>query len=334
MLMSLLHSSALRRWRGQFDPSRFQGWGRRAPYFEGWYCKIADPAANELLAFIPGIIYPSTGEAHAFIQVLDGRRCQAHYYTFPLAEFSASATEFAIQIGSNAFSARGMTLDLPGIQGVLEWENPELWPWKWFSPGIMGWFSFVPGMQCYHGVVSFHHRLKGTLELGGVAHHFSGGIGYLEKDWGSSFPRAWIWLQGNHFADSSAQSLLVSIAHIPWMGHYFIGFLVALRWQGRLYRFATYTGAQMLAQLQANQLVVRFRNRQWQLEVLATPGPGAPLRSPSGGAMVGKVNESMQAQLVVRLYQRQKLVLETTGQHAGMEIAGPVEDLLSATWRR
>ncbi|MCK7537696.1 MAG: tocopherol cyclase family protein [Marinilabiliales bacterium] len=28
---------------------------------------------------------------------------------------------------------------------------------------------------------------------------FSGGRGYIEKDWGHSFPSAYVWMQSNHF---------------------------------------------------------------------------------------------------------------------------------------
>ena len=35
-----------------------------------------------------------------------------------------------------------------------------------------------------------------------------GGRGYIEKDWGQAFPRAWIWTQSNHFgADAPGTSL-------------------------------------------------------------------------------------------------------------------------------
>lgn len=32
---------------------------------------------------------------------------------------------------------------------------------------------------------------------------FSGGRGYIEKDWGQSFPAAWVWLQINYLPDLS-----------------------------------------------------------------------------------------------------------------------------------
>ncbi len=52
-----------------------------------------------------------------------------------------------------------------------------------------------PAMECYHGVVSMYHLLSGHLEINGDKVDFSGGKGYIEKDWGRSMPSDWIWIQ-------------------------------------------------------------------------------------------------------------------------------------------
>ncbi|QII81181.1 hypothetical protein G7057_00970 [Jeotgalibaca arthritidis] len=43
----------------------------------------------------------------------------------------------------------------------------------------------------------------------------STGKGYIEKDWGRSFPKNYIWIQSNHFNDNQ-RSLFFSYAHIPY----------------------------------------------------------------------------------------------------------------------
>ena len=52
----------------------------------------------------------------------------------------------------------------------------------------MGPFSYLSFMECYHGILSMKHSLEGTLSWNGQLIDFTNGIGYLEKDWGSSFP--------------------------------------------------------------------------------------------------------------------------------------------------
>ena len=55
-----------------FHPERFQGWGKKRSYFEGWYYKLIDRSAAHALALIPGIAWDQDGKGHAFIQILDG----------------------------------------------------------------------------------------------------------------------------------------------------------------------------------------------------------------------------------------------------------------------
>jgi tocopherol cyclase len=51
----------------------------------------------------------------------------------------------------------------------------------------MGWFAYVPFMECYHGVLSLDHEVNGRLRLGKRETDFSGGRGYIEKDWAAPF---------------------------------------------------------------------------------------------------------------------------------------------------
>ncbi|MCG8327652.1 MAG: hypothetical protein MI974_08200 [Chitinophagales bacterium] len=50
--------------------------------------------------------------------------------------------------------------------------------------------------------------------------------------------------------------------------------------------------------------------------------------------IVGKVNESLQSSVHVKLFDRKNLIFEGDGQHTGLEVAGPVEELLTDIWRR
>lgn len=314
-------------WRGIRNPAMYHGQYQQRRYFEGWYYKLVDPAGERPLAVIPGMAFDEAGESHAFIQVMDGAAHQAAYHRFDAAEFEASDREFRVRIGSNRFGPEGLQLDLPDLQGEIRLSGLQPWPWRPWAPGIMGWYAYVPFMQCYHGVVSLTHRLDGELRRGGAAWAYTGGKGYLEKDWGRSFPSSWVWMQSNHF-EEPALSLTASVAKIPWLGSSFTGFIAGLWWKGQLYRFTTYTGAR-LTQLGVEGQDVRltFRGLRYRLEIEAQQAPGAELRSPVQGLMQGRVNESLQARIGIRLYEGSRLLLSGTGLHAGLEVAGSVEEL-------
>jgi hypothetical protein len=307
----------------------YHGWGRERRYFEGWYYKLVSPDEKTAIAVIPGI---SRGEKpqdqHAFIQLLDGKACRTFYYDFPVDDFQPDDRDFALQLGANFFSRDTLRLDLPELKGELRLHDLHPWPRSLGAPGIMGWYSFVPFMECYHGVVSLHHHLEGQLALYGEPIDFSGGIGYGEKDWGRSFPSSWIWMQSNHFGLDEPTSLMVSVARIPWLGSHFVGFIAGFLFRGKLYRFATYLGTRLEVAIVDRHADIRLTNRGYRLEVSGQPAEGGNLVSPIQGEMTGKVNESLQGQLHVRFYLQDQLVFEGTGQHAGLEVAGAVQEEL------
>ncbi len=322
------------RWRALWNPDMYHGWGKTQNYFEGWYFKIVDPTEQYVFAIIPGISRGLDGRHHSFIQLLDGKKGKASYHDFKVDDFVPSGEKFAVDLANNHFSGTDLRLHLPELKGHLKIKNPYPWPKMLGAPGIMGWYSFVPFMECYHGVVSMNHQLEGTLEVNGQPVDFTGGKGYIEKDWGQSFPSSWIWLQTNHFDADRSVSLMASVANIPWIGSHFIGCIVGFLYGDRLYRFATYTGAKRYAQLEDNTVRFGFKDRTHRLEIIAHQAGGGELVSPLSGNMTGKVNESMQSTAEVKLYAKEKLIFSGTGRNAGLEVAGGVDELLTKKWQR
>ncbi|HMQ47966.1 MAG TPA: tocopherol cyclase family protein [Saprospiraceae bacterium] len=327
-------SHYINRLKALWFPERYHGWGKKEGYFEGWYFKLVDPNEQYAFAVIPGISLGIDGRHHAFIQVLDGKKCTATYYDFPVEAFQPNPDAFELQLGDNFFSTHKLRLNLAQLKGEITMPLTTPWPKSLGAPGIMGWFSFMPFMECYHGVVSVYHDLQGQLEVDGQPIDFTYGKGYTEKDWGVSFPSAWIWTQTNHFDADKPISLMASVAHIPWLGSYFIGYIVGLLWEGKIYRFATYTGAKMKAELGDQSVLLSFKDRRYRLEIVAHKAGGGDLVAPISGNMTGKVNESMQSTLTVRFFENDQLRFEGIGRNAGLEIAGQVEHLLTKNWRR
>jgi hypothetical protein len=191
-------------------------------------------------------------------------------------------------------------------------------------------------MECYHGVLSFDHALRGTLQIQGEPIAFDGGRGYMEKDWGVSFPSGYIWLQSNHFPDAPGSSLMASIAVIPWLGSTFPGFIIGWRHKGMLYRFATYTGAHVedltIGKRETSWVVQDRGYRGYRLEVEAQQGQTGTLHSPGRTEMAPRVAESLSGTIRVRFWDRRqtpaRLMYEGKGRHAGVEITGDTGQLL------
>lgn len=317
----------INRLRATWHPERYHGWGRDRRYFEGWYYKLVSAGRQHAMAVIPGISRPESGAPHSFIQVMDGNACRSEYHRFEAGAFRPEADRFEVKVAENLFSGQEIRLDLPGLQGNIRFDNTTPWPKMLGAPGIMGWYSFVPFMQCFHGIVSMHHRLSGSLEYQGQVLDFTGGTGYIEKDWGRSFPKAYVWMQSNHFDATDRVSLVASVAHIPWLGSHFIGFISGFWIEGRLFKFATYTGAKQYLTIGPEQIEIVFKNPKTELRLQARQAPGTALKSPLAGEMTGKVQESLQATIHTELLENGKRIFEGAGRSAGLEVVGPVEEL-------
>jgi hypothetical protein len=270
------------------------------------------------------------------VQTLEGATGRSTYHRYPFEAFEAAPHELDIRVGPNHFRRDRMSLDIRSpervLQGELRFGRGHGWPVTPVSPGIMGWYAYVPFMECYHGVLSFDHGIEGRLSVNGQALDYTGGRGYIEKDWGQSFPKAWIWMQSNHF-DTTGSCITASVAVIPWRGNAFNGFIAGLWHQGRLHRFATYTGARLARQDVSDQRVlltyVDGRAEGYRLEIEATRASGGLLHSPERTAMLQRVMESVTATIHVRLIENRtgKVLFDETGRHAGLEVVGELPPL-------
>ncbi|MCB8965604.1 MAG: hypothetical protein H6660_01820 [Ardenticatenaceae bacterium] len=311
------------------NPAWYHGHTHKAPFFEGWYYKLVDASGHHRFAIIPGIFLSRT--PHAFVQVLDGRSGSAYYHEFKERCFWAAKDRFEVHIGANRFSQTQLNLYIERprqtIEGELHFHQTTPWPSALTSPGMMGWYAWVPTMECYHGVVSLDHAITGTLTIDGETIDFSGGRGYIEKDWGQSFPAAWIWLQSNHF-ETQGTCLTGSTAIIPWRRSAFRGFTVGLWHEKQLYRFATYTGAKT-AHLQVSDDTVEWvlRDKKRELHIVAAQGAQSEfglLKGPDRVEMGKRVAETLTAVLHIQLNDisngQTRLIFEGNGRYAGLEV--------------
>ncbi len=313
-----------------FNPEQYHGWGVDKKYFEGWYYKVVNAAEDKAYAFIPGIAMEEDGEQQAFIQVLDGKALTAVYHKFPPHAFLPLAGKFDIELANSRFTLNQIKLDLPNVQGQLTFENQVPWPNQWYSPGIMGPFSFVPLMECYHGILSMDHTIQGELVIDNETVDFSNGRGYMEKDWGHSFPSAYFWLQTNHFSQPGI-SLKASVAKIPWLHSSFVGFIAGVWLGDRLIEFTTYNFSKLRKSFaDQHKVELVMENKNHRLEILAQRSEATTLASPISGFMDGRIEESMTSAIEVQLFDKKnkKVLLHNTGRNAGLEVAGNIAEIM------
>ena len=319
-----------------FNPQWFQGNREDKKYFEGWYFKNVSADGNDSWSFIPGISI-NDGDSHAFVQAINGQTGETFYFRFQADEFAFSDDKFEVWVGKNYFSSEKFFLDLNdgthSFNAEVFFEDITEFPVSISRPGIMGWYRYVPFMECYHGVVSLDHGLRGYIKHNDRQIDFTGGLGYIEKDWGSSMPKAWIWMQSNHFEETGT-SFMLSVARIPWIGSTFTGFLGFFLHDNELINFATYTGAEISElsytesevniTIKGSKYLIHIHGVKAQLHDTKTEHGG--LKAPVLGNMDRIIHESIDAEIHVTITDKEgNPVFSGTGRHSGLEFVGDLE---------
>lgn len=317
-------------WHTWLRPELPQVDPRRRGYFEGWYYKLVDADSRVALALIPGVATgpgrrggSASPEGHCFLQALSPQLALRADVRFPMAQYSVSHRSLQVSVGPCVFRRDGLRVNLDDghqIEGELRFTDVVPFPARGVLRGPMGPFGWLPGMECYHGIVNVRHRIVGALRIDGMQIDFTGGTGYVEKDWGRSFPSAWVWLQGNHF-EHSAACFLFSAAIIPAATGSFLGFFALLMDGGQAHMLATYNSAR-LRELRhdGNTVHALAQGRGGTLEVVAQCDAQGVLRAPKNGLMNRTIEESITAVLQVRWRDTHgNVIFDGRSPHGGME---------------
>ncbi len=315
-----------------FKPEVYQGNMRMKSYFEGWYFKQVTSDEKKVFSFIPGISL-NPDDPHSFIQFIDGITGETQYIRYDYESFRYSKKVFEVRVGDSFFSQNRMILDINTgnfrVNGELHYSLSSGFPSSIISPGIMGWYSFVPFMECKHGIVSMNQFTNGQISLNEDIIDFKNGKSYIEKDWGSSFPAAWIWLQSNNF-DNPLVSVMLSAAKIPWLGNFFMGFLAFIFIEGNTYLFTTYNKSKLeLRNYDENYIYIDVSNKNHRLSLKIERKKHGELLAPQKGKMSRMIKESVDSVVEVSLLDmNNELLYSGKGRRAGLEVTSNIFDLL------
>lgn len=303
-------------------PALFQGERKiktSQNYFEGWYFKNTN--RENSIAFIPGISIQN-GQKSAFIQIITNKA--SYYVPFSFSAFHFCHMPFSIQIGDNYFSLEEVRISIStpevSIQGHVRYQERQEIQKSKFAPNIMGPFSYFPFMECHHAILSMKHLVDGSFTLNDTDFIFEKDTGYIEKDWGTSFPRSYIWTQSNCFSNPST-SFFCSIAHIPFIITSFTGFICVLMVNGEEYRFTTYNGSKLIHYKKSKDNInIKLKKDDYVLQFFSDNHNYLPLLAPKCGNMNQTIQESINSKISIILSHKGSIVYEDTSYHAGLEI--------------
>lgn len=229
--------------------------------------------------------------------------------------FQVLTESAAYDIGSaqgNIFSTDGISINIDTadlkVTGTITYN--DLTPLKY---DIMGPFKYIP-LECHHTITSMSHTLSGGLDINGTYVDFTGGKGYIEGDRGTSFPKSYVWVQANDFAEPC--SVFLSIAHIPILFYAFTGCICIVHYRGIEHRFATYLGVRVLCRTR-HKLVIK--QGKYMLKIDIPHAAQHPLRAPTNGKMVRTIHESPVCLARFRLYKDETLLFDLTSNSTSFE---------------
>ncbi|HSN66129.1 MAG TPA: tocopherol cyclase family protein [Fusibacter sp.] len=317
-------------------PELFQGNLEKKDYFEGWYFKHVSGDCKNTIAFIPGVSLDGV-DSHSFVQVIMSPDIKTYYFRYPLDAFSTTNEPFSVTIGENLFSMQGCKIALDdvtqepmqgiSIQGDINYTDITPIDSTFIMPNIMGFFAYIPNMECNHGVLSMNHQLDGHIDL--IDHQmpndyeridFTGGKGYTEKDWGTSFPSEYIWIQANHFEDDS-HSFMCSIATIPFGLFSFRGLIANLHVEGKEYRFATYNRSKVENfVMDKHRVTFDLVKRDVTLTCETSLTETGALKAPKNGEMQRTIKEGLSGKIILTLKRKGLEPLTLKSSNVSIEI--------------
>lgn len=289
---------------------------KAASFFEGWYLKHQN--SRQTLSLIPSVHISESGERSAFLQIVTNSA--AYNIAYPYRAFCAAGSRFAVKVGGNIFTSKGIRLcvNRPEVScsGIISYNT--------FTPpngDAMGPFRFLPFLPCNHGVLSLHHNLRGKITLNGEKYDFDNGVGYIEKDWGRSFPKRYMWLHCNQFKNAEKCSIMASVAELPAgvCSKTFWGCLCTILYGGREYRIATYNGGKIIL---ADENLMILRRGEYVLKIKVKKQDVLPLFAPKSGKMARKIYEAPACPADFTLYRGDCVVFSLQSDCASYEFAG------------
>ncbi|MGG6297842.1 tocopherol cyclase family protein [Leptolyngbya sp. AN02str] len=345
----------------QTPHSGYHWTGSSDRFFEGWYTRLTLPACKDSFAFMYSIEDPIGGQPHSggCAQVLgpnDAYFCRTlpnvqQFWAWPNAlgvghwrKHRSPAPKPQFLQGDRFFTHvhEGYQLTATHHQGQLYNPRANEWiRWQYTIQPIYGWGStnqaqqstagwlsqfpiFEPGWQ----ILMAHGYATGWIDWLGKCYEFVDAPVYSEKNWGSSFPGKWFWIQCNSFESQPDLTLTAvgSLRHLLGLQET-VG-MVGVHHQQQFYEFVPWNAQIRWTVHPWGIWKMTADNGQYvvTLNGIAPPHSATTVRVPSENGMVFNCRDTTHGELTLQLYQKQAnqlhLICEAHSQAAGLETGG------------
>ena len=177
---------------------------------------------------------------------------------------------------------------------------------------VMGPFSYLP-MECKHEIYSMYHSLNGNISMNDKDISFDEGIGYIEGDEGTNFPKRYVWYN----SVTKDITTTFALASIPFLGFiHFTGILCFIKTKDKEYRFCTYHGAK-LKKIDDKEIVISKGKYSFILSI--NNKDGHLLKAPVKGNMDRYIKENLNIATSYKLLFKDQVLFEVNDPISSLE---------------
>ena len=177
---------------------------------------------------------------------------------------------------------------------------------------VMGPFTYLP-MECRHEIYSMHHSLSGNVSLNGQEISFDDGIGYIEGDSGTNFPKRYVWYN----SVTKDVTTTFALASIPFLGFiHFTGILCFIKAKEKEYYLSTYNGAKV-KKISEEEIVISKGNYLFVLSM--NNKDGHLLKAPIKGNMDRYIKENLNIATSYKLMFKGQVLFEVNDPISSLE---------------
>lgn len=340
----------------QSTPHSGYHWNRIiSQYFEGWYFRLTLPKIEQTFAFMYSIEdpigkQPNSGGAVQILGIDEAYLCRSfpnvkqffahsdrlgfghwgktHLKLQPrllsTAEFSRQVIE-GYQAGSN-FN-QGSIYD-PGRNEYCRWQYQiePIYGWgnsQQLQQSTAGWLSFLPIFEPGWQVTMAHGLATGWVEWQGKQYSFTDAPAYSEKNWGSSFPQKWFWLNCNSFeSETLAVTAGGGIRQVLWWQEEVA--LIGIHYREKFYEFAPWNSRVSWQIEPWGSWQLEGRSDDYRIVIEGkTDLPGTYVRTPTANGFVFNCRDITKGELNLLLTTRNgNKIIEASSNLAGLEVGG------------
>jgi len=282
---------------------------KNSNYFEGWYFRFTDE--SEINYAVIFAITKCIEDPHCFVQIFNQYDESCKYIKYPVNKFHYDSETDTVHINNNLLSDNILVID-EEIKINLSISN-HLYLSENKDKSAMSYLKNFP-LECFQEVIFLDSAFTGTIK-NGVEKQISG-KSYMEKTYGYSFPKKWIWIQSSYGEKST---FTFSTGAVPFKFLTITGFFLILKTSSMSYRFST-TNNSKIKIYNGNSFMIMITRGKYKVIIETKINNSTKLIGPiSNGLMNLTVMESLDSECSIKMFNNGVLIFEDKYKNVGVE---------------